>query len=232
MSHVDEAPPLSSIIRVNNARATDARVRLQRTYRRIAPWYDLLDLPLEYLRYRRMRAAVFRRVSTARDLLDCGAGTGRNAAFYPRQARVIAFDLSMEMLRQASMRMSRGTAMVQADALQLPFASRTFDAVAATFLFCVLPDDLQPTAINEICRVLKHGGRLVLLEYVLSPHPLRRRWMKLWSGWVEFAYGASFTRRTGEHLRNAGVEIEQRSFLHADTIELIVGRRPSPPVPR
>jgi len=46
--------------------------------------------------------------------------------------------------------------------------------------------------------------------------------MKLWSGWIDLAYGASFTRRTAEHLRRAGIAIEQRTFLHADTIEMIV----------
>lgn len=219
MSYEDEAPSLGCVTGMS-----DARDRLQRTYRRIAPWYDLLDLRLEYGRYRRMRAAVFRRVRDAKLLLDCGAGTGRNEAFYPREARVIAFDLSMEMLQRARMRMKHGTPIVQADAMQLPFASQTFDAAAATFLFCVLPNELQAGAIKEICRVLKPGGRLVLLEYVLSRHPLRRAWMKLWSGWIDLAYGASFTRGTDEYLRRAGIAIEHREFLHADTIEMIVAR--------
>ena len=208
----------------NAASTSDARERMQRTYRRIAPWFDLLDVGLEYGRYRRMRAAVFGCVRDAKDLLDCGAGTGRNAAFYPPDARVIPFDLSMEMLQRAQLRMKPGTPIVQADAMQLPFASQSFDAATATFLFCVLPDEMQEDAIREICRVLKPGGRLVLLEYVLSRHPLRRAWMRLWSGWVRFAYGASFTRRTDEHLRRAGMAIEQRTFLHADTVEMIVAR--------
>lgn len=219
VSAQDEAPSLSNV-----TSTSEARDRMQRTYRRIAPWFDLLDLGLEYGRYRRMRAAVFGCVRDAKHLLDCGAGTGRNEAFYPTDARVIPFDLSMEMLQHARLRMKHGTPIVQADAMQLPFASQSFDAATATFLFCVLPDELQEGAIREICRVLKPGGRLVLLEYVLSRHPLRRAWMKLWSAWVDFAYGASFTRRTDEHLRRAGIAIEQRTFLHADTIEMIVAR--------
>jgi ubiquinone/menaquinone biosynthesis C-methylase UbiE len=186
----------------------------------------MLDLPLEYGRYRKMRAAVFRHVRDAKRLLDCGAGTGRNANHYPPQSSVVAFDLSAEMLSRARSRLNGNTAIVQADVVQLPFASRTFDAAAATFLFCVLPDEFQVGAIREICRVLKPGGRLVLLEYVLSRHRLRRAWMRLWSPWIELAYGASFTRNTGEHLRRAGVEIEQRRFLHADAIEMIVARPP------
>lgn len=215
----EEARSLSS---VPNAR--DSRNRLQRTYRRIAPFYDLLDLPLEYGRYRRMRAAVFSCVTGSKSILDCGAGTGRNEAFYPRDAHVIPFDLSMEMLQRARLRMNEGAPVVQADAMQLPFANHSFDDAVATFLFCVLPDEMQAGAIQEICRVLKPGGRLVLLEYVLSQNPLRRAWMKLWSRWIDRTYGASFTRGTAEHLRRAGIVIEQRTFLHGDTIEMIVAR--------
>ncbi|HVT02984.1 MAG TPA: class I SAM-dependent methyltransferase [Thermoanaerobaculia bacterium] len=219
LSNEEEAP---SLRRVTSAR--DSRDRLQRTYRRIAPLYDLLDLPLEYGRYRRMRAAVFSCVTDSTSILDCGAGTGRNEAFYPGDAHVIPFDLSMEMLQHARLRMNDGAPIVQADAMQLPFASHSFDAAVATFLFCVLPDEMQAGAIQEICRVLKPGGRLVLLEYVLSRNPLRRAWMKLWSGWIDRTYGASFTRRTAEHLRRAGIVIEQRTFLQGDTIEMIVAR--------
>lgn len=217
----DDVLPLSAI-----AAAGDGRARLQKKYRRIAPWYDILDLPLEVGRYRKMRAAVFDRLSDAKRLLDCGAGTGRNANHYPPYASVVAFDLSAEMITRARSRLSSSTPIVQADAVRLPFASHTFDAAAATFLFCVLPEELQVEAIHEICRVLKVGGRLVLLEYVLSRRPLRRAWMKMWSPWVELAYGASFTRNTSEHLRRAGVEIEQRRFLYADAIEMIVATPP------
>jgi ubiquinone/menaquinone biosynthesis C-methylase UbiE len=213
--------PLSPIIATSGDRD-----RLKKRYRRIARWYDLLDLPLELGRYRRMRRAVFHCVRDSKNLLDCGTGTGRNANYYPPRANVVAFDVSAEMIARARSRLSSSTAIVLADAVQLPFASHTFDAATATFLFCVLPDELQTEAIREVCRVLKPRGRLVLLDYVLSRRPLRRAWMKLWSPWVDLAYGASFTRNTGEHLRHAGVEIEQRRFLHADAIEMIVGTAP------
>lgn len=198
---------------------------LERTYARIAPWYDVLDLALEHVRYRTLRAAVFARMRGCARILDCGAGTGRNVAHYPENSGVTAFDLSLPMILRGRQRPA-GVPVVQADAGRLPFADRSFDAAAATFLFCVLPDEVQQQALGEIARVLEPGGRIVLLDYVLSANPIRRRWMQLWGPWVAFAYGASFTRRTAEHVAHAGLQIEERRFLHSDTIELIVAKTP------
>ena len=50
-------------------------------YQRIAPFYDLLDLPFEHGRYRRIRRLLFQGLSGR--LLDAGVGTGRNFPFYP-----------------------------------------------------------------------------------------------------------------------------------------------------
>ena len=198
---------------------------LERPYARIAPWDDVLDLALEHVRYRALRTAVFARMHGCARILDCGTGTGRNAAHYAESSRTTAFDLSLPMILRGRQRPA-GVPVVQADAGRLPFANRSFDAAAATFLFCVLPDDLQQQALCEIARVLEPGGRIVLLDYVLSANPIRRRWMQLWGPWIAFAYGASFTRRTAEHVARAGLRIEERRFLHSDTIELIVARTP------
>jgi hypothetical protein len=59
-------------------------------YQRIAPFYDLLDLPFEYFRYRRIRPLLFREMEGR--ILDAGVGTGRNFAFYPRGAKIVGID--------------------------------------------------------------------------------------------------------------------------------------------
>ena len=51
-------------------------------YQRIAPVYDLLELPFEYGRYRQIRRLLFQGLSGG--VLDAGVGTGRNFPFYPR----------------------------------------------------------------------------------------------------------------------------------------------------
>src|SRR5215471_6950888 len=72
-------------------------------YQRIAPFYDLLDLPFERRRYRALRPLLFR--GLAGRLLDAGVGTGRNFPFYPAGvSAVVGIDLSPRMLALAERR--------------------------------------------------------------------------------------------------------------------------------
>jgi len=72
-------------------------------YQRIAPFYDLLDLPFEQRRYRALRPLLFGGLSGR--LLDAGVGTGRNFPFYPPGvSAVIGIDLSPRMLARAERR--------------------------------------------------------------------------------------------------------------------------------
>jgi ubiquinone/menaquinone biosynthesis C-methylase UbiE len=120
-------------------------------YERIAPLYDLLDLPFEYNRYRKIRPLLFQGLKGR--VLDAGIGTGRNIQFYPRGAQVVGIDISPAMLARAERkRLSLGAnvELHQMDVTHLTFEDQAFDAAVATFLFCVLPDDLQVPALREI----------------------------------------------------------------------------------
>lgn len=198
---------------------------LRKTYARIGPWYDLLDAPWEWLRYRHLRPLVWREVAGCRDILDAGVGTGRNIAHYPPAARVTGVDLSWAMISRASSRRRESASpatLILGDALALPFKPASFDAVVSTFLFCVLPDDLQPAALRELARVIRPGGKAVLLEYQYSQNPIQRALMRAMAPWVEWAYGARFDRRTTDHLRAEGWRIETERFLSKDIVKLIV----------
>ena len=83
---------------------------LQR-YQRIAPLYDLLDLPFEYRRYRRIRPLLFEGLSG--QILDAGVGTGRNAPFYPPGTSVVGIDFSPAMLARAARRCKQSGARVE-----------------------------------------------------------------------------------------------------------------------
>ena len=197
-------------------------------YQRIAPFYDLLDLVFEHGRYRRIRPLLFEGLSG--DILDAGVGTGRNFPFYPAGASVLGIDLSPAMLARAERRRSEAGVTVElrqmdVTALQLPTAS--FDAAVATFLFCVLPEELQLPGLRELGRVVKPGGEIRLLEYVRPTGGLRRVITKIWEPWVGWAYGASFDRRTEEHVPEAGLELVEARFAVDDLIRLIVARVPA-----
>jgi ubiquinone/menaquinone biosynthesis C-methylase UbiE len=71
-------------------------------YQRIAPFYDLLDLPFEYSRYRKIRPMLFQGLGGR--VLDAGVGTGRNIQFYPPRAEVVGIDFSPAMLARAEHR--------------------------------------------------------------------------------------------------------------------------------
>ena len=191
-------------------------------YQRIAPFYDILDLPFERGRYRHLRQALFTGL-TGR-ILDAGVGTGRNMPFYPRTATVVGLDLSAAMLARARRRREAAAApvlLLQADATRLGIANGACDAAVASFLFCVLPDELQLPALAELRRVVKQGGTVRLLEYVRPADPTRRFITRLWEPWIAWAYGASFDRHTEQYVPQAGFTSLESRFVLADLIKLI-----------
>src|ERR1044071_1022759 len=196
-------------------------------YQRIAPFYDVLDLPFERRRYRALRPLLFR--GLAGRLLDAGIGTGRNCEFYPPGAIVSGIDTSPAMLARAQKRcptLASGGRLYQMDATDLKFPAASFDAAVASFLFCVLPDDLQVPALREIGRVVAPGGLIRLLEYVRPRGGLRRILSRIWQPWIAWAYGASFDRHTEERVPEAGLELVESRYVVDDLVKLLTLRAP------
>ena len=73
-----------------------------KTYNHIAWFYDILDLPFEYGRYKPLRRVLFDGLNGT--LLDAGVGTGRDFPFYPDGSKVTGIDLSPAMLDRARRR--------------------------------------------------------------------------------------------------------------------------------
>ncbi len=195
------------------------------TYRHIAAFYDLLDLPFEYFRYRALRIELFAGLDGT--LLDAGVGTGRNLPYYPKGSKAVGIDLSPAMLTRARRRRDRlgiEVELEQMDVLHTAFPDHSFDSVAATFLFCVLAPEQQAPALRELARICKPGGQIRILEYAYSENPLRRLVMRLWAPWVRWAYGAAFDRETEGYLAEAGLEAVEIRFLYKDIIKLILAR--------
>lgn len=185
-----------------------ARNQTRKTYRRIAPYYDLIDLPFEYGRYRSIRPLLFHGLRGR--ILDAGVGTGRNMSFYPEGSEVVGVDLSPEMLERARRRTRESPASVQLlqmDVTRLEFADASFDAAVASFLFCTLPEDLQLPALRELNRVVKPNGSINLMEYTPAQGSLRRAIAKLFGPWVRWAFGASLDRNVEQLVRGAGLII-------------------------
>ncbi len=194
---------------------------LVHTYQRIAPFYDLIDLPFEYGRYRSIRPLLFAGLNGR--LLDAGVGTGRNMAFYPPMTEVFGVDLSSAMLERAARRRAKSAATVrlmQMNLAQLPFANGFFDAAVASFVFCTMPPEARLAALNELSRVVKPSGRVRLLEYAPAQSVFRRKLARLWQPWVEWAFGAQLDQDIELELFEASL-IVTRSRYVASAIKLI-----------
>jgi ubiquinone/menaquinone biosynthesis C-methylase UbiE len=157
-------------------------------------------------------------------ILEAGAGTGLNIAFYPTGARVTATDLSGTMMQRARERAREQKVDVtfeEADLCSLPFADRTFDSAVATFVFCSIPDPV--TCLREMARVTKPGGRILLLDHVRIDGALIGPLMdRLNHATVRLA-GEHINHRMDEFVREAGLEImESRRLGLMGMIQFIV----------
>ncbi len=200
---------------------------LEAKYNIIAWLYDILDYPWE-LQYRRWRPILLKDVRGS--VLEAGVGTGRNLQYYHPSINLTAFDLSEAMLKKAKKRGKSAVCkleLFQGDAtLMESIPSGHFDWVVATFLCCVMPDELQPLAIKQFERVLKPGGRFCLLEMKYPTNPILRKLFEIASPFVEKVYGARFDRHTLEYIEESSkLEISNTYFLKSDIYLVIEGVR-------
>src|SRR3990170_4366186 len=149
---------------------TDPAVeKVRKRYDRVAPFYDLEQAFGERLFFGRLRHELWAMMPEDARVLEIGVGTGVNMPHYPRDARVSAIDVSDRMLGRARKRAERlgvPVELAQMDAQHLDFPDASFDAVVATFVFCSVPDPVA--GVREVRRVLRSGGKLLLLEHVRS----------------------------------------------------------------
>ncbi|HEX9518508.1 MAG TPA: demethylmenaquinone methyltransferase [Streptosporangiaceae bacterium] len=136
----------------------------------LAGRYDLLNDVLSVGQDRRWRSVVARIVAARQDdlVLDVAAGTGTSSrAFAASGARCVAGDFSLGMLHAGASKPSDLVRFVAGDALALPFASAAFDVVTISFGLRNVAD--PDSALAEMLRVTKPGGRLVICEFSHLP---------------------------------------------------------------
>jgi ubiquinone/menaquinone biosynthesis C-methylase UbiE len=109
--------------------------------------------------------------------------------------------------------------LVQADAQHLPFPANYFDAAFATLVFCSVPDPLK--AFAEIIRVIKPGGKIILLEHV-RPSGLLGPVFDVLNIATVALIDDYFNRRTADIVRDAGfLNVTEKRSL-AGILNLIV----------
>jgi ubiquinone/menaquinone biosynthesis C-methylase UbiE len=199
-----------------------------RTYDRLAGAYDRAMRPLERWGLARLRAAALGRLPEGARLLEVGAGTGANFDYYPRAARAVASEPSGEMIVRARARRACADEMkaarvrlVRADAEELPFADDSFDAACASLVFCSVARPAR--AFAELRRVVRAGGRVVLLEHVRPAGVLGYVFDAL-SLLTVALFEDHFNRRTADEARRAGLSVLEVEKHLLGVVQIIVCR--------
>lgn len=208
---------------IRNSEFTDSQIRtdlIRSRYDRIAPYYNAMEFLMEF-HFRKWRADLWKSVPPGR-ILEVGVGTGKNIPFYPDGNELTGIDFSPKMLEQARLvakRTGKEVSLHLADVQALSFESNSFDTVVTSCVFCSVPDPTQ--GLREIYRVLKPGGKLVMLEHVLSQRPLLRTLMN----WLDFIpyrlWGAHINRHTVDTVHQVGFPEIQVRDLSLDIVKLI-----------
>jgi ubiquinone/menaquinone biosynthesis C-methylase UbiE len=164
------------------------------------------------------------------EVLEVAVGTGRNLAFYPRGVRLTGIDFSPEMLRLArrqAERLGREVDLRLGDAQALDLPAGSFDTVVCTLSLCAIPDERR--ALAEMRRVLRPGGRLLLLDHVAAaPRPVRAvQWLL---ERITIPLGGEYLRRRPLlHVQAEGLAVEQRERYKLGIVERLVARKPPAP---
>jgi SAM-dependent methyltransferase len=143
--------------------------------------------------------------------LEIGAGTGLNLSSYPEVLpELILAEPAAAMrtrLEQRLRRSGREARVLDADAQRLPFADASIDTVVSTLELCTV--DAPERALDEIARVLRPDGQLLLIEHVRADSPRLARWQDRLAGpWQRFADGCRCNRATAELIASSGLQLE------------------------
>lgn len=148
---------------------------LKHSYTLLAPVYDLIvNGPTAGMR----RNSLSRLGDVSQQtILVSGIGTGLDIPHLPKGPRYIGIDLTPAMMRRARQRAGQRDDILLhcGDVMRLPYADRQFDTVLMHLILAVVPDPQQ--ALREAARVVREGGRILILDKFLRQHqraPVRR----------------------------------------------------------
>lgn len=158
------------------------------------------------------------------EVLEIGAGTGRNLSEYVAAERVVALEPEPDMRARAEPRAKRATVpveVVDGDAMALPLPDASFDTVVVSLVLCTIPDPGR--ALAEARRVLRPEGTLRFYEHVRSDDPKlaarQDRWCRPWR-W--FGRGCHPNRDTVALIERSGFRARELQELSLSGVPSIV----------
>ena len=140
-------------------------------------------------------------------VLDVGCGTGTNLGLYHKAGcRIFGIDSSPAMLKEAKKKLGDQAELLLGSASEMPYPDESFDLVTGMLTLHEMPRRIRPPVINEMVRVLKQEGRILLIDY----HPGLLRFPKGWIyktviSFFEIAAGREHFKNYRDFLANKGV---------------------------
>ena len=201
----------------------DEANEIMKRYDRVSPIYDIFEAPMELMAMKQWRKELMSELHGK--VLEVGVGTGKNIEYYPEGIDIIGIDFSQGMLKRARKRvesLGRQVELLQMDAQSMDFADNTFDTVFTTCVFCSVPNPVK--GLEEIRRVCKNGGKIILIEHVRSEKKLLGLLMDVLNPVIVNLYGANINRKTVENVRAAGFADVHVTNLYDDIVKKIVIR--------
>jgi ubiquinone/menaquinone biosynthesis C-methylase UbiE len=158
-------------------------------------------------------------------VLDVACGTGENFPYLSRATSIAAFDVSSEMVKESDRRRRQMGVEIElfvGDAQSVPFSNDTFDHVVSAFSTCTFPDYVA--AFQEMMRVLKPDGRILLLEHGRSDIGWIARRQDRNIDRVYAKGGCRNNRDVGAELAEAGLAPQSHVKTHFGAINQITIR--------
>jgi SAM-dependent methyltransferase len=136
-------------------------------------------------------------------VLEIGVGSGMNLPFYRSPApRLIT------MARSASRATSMPVSFLEASAEAIPLEEHSVDTIVTTWTLCSIPQ--AATALADMRRVLRPGGKLLFVEHGLAPDEGVRRWQdRLTPAWRCISGGCHLNRPIRSMIEAAGFRIDR-----------------------
>jgi len=193
-------------------------------YRNFAGIYDrLFDSMNKGLRLVGIRMF---RPSKGMSILDVGCGTGAHLELYQRyQCNLVGLDLSPAMLEVARGRLGAAAQLDLGDAADMPYEDGRFDLVMLMLSLHEMSPGTRTAVLNEIKRVLKNDGRLLLIDYHPGPYQPLQGWLsKLVILFAEIAAGLEHFRNYRHFLANGALPaLIDRQHLMAEKKQILAG---------
>jgi ubiquinone/menaquinone biosynthesis C-methylase UbiE len=145
-------------------------------------------------------------------VLEIGVGSGRNLPFYrPPVREVLALEPAPRLVAMARSA-SRATVMpvrfLEASAEAIPLDQHSVDTIVTTWTLCSIPQ--AATALADMRRVLRPGGKLLFVEHGLAPDEGVRRWQnRLTPAWRRISGGCHLNRPIRSMIEGTGFRIDR-----------------------